>query len=588
MIKVRSEIINNEVDAMKWQEYVQRWKEFSNLDPTLHEQLTNASQEELEDAFGTNLSFGTAGMRGILGPGTNRMNVYTVRQATKGLAELIKEEGKEAMEAGVAIAYDPRHFSKEFAFEAARVLGYEGVKAYVYESLRPTPVLSFAIRHLNTRAGIMITASHNPKEYNGYKVYGSDGAQMPVDDAETLTNYIRQIDNPLTVDVADVEDLKANGLLTIIGDEVDQAYLDELKSVNINPEMIKEMGDKVNIVFTPIHGTGMYLGQKALEQAGFKNIHIVEEQANPDGDFSTVDSPNPENEDVFKLAQELGEKVQADILLATDPDADRLGAKVLTTDGDYQLLTGNQIGALMLHYIVQARKEQGDLPANSVVVKSMVSTDLADEILKAEDLEMVNVLTGFKFIAEKIQSYEETGDHTFLMGFEESYGYLVKPFVRDKDAIQALLILAELAAYYKQQGLTLADALDRLYETYGYFFEKTISIAFKGLEGPQKMKAIMTNIRQEGLTQIGDYKVTKAYDYLNRQLTLADGTVEELAEPASDALKYYLEDGSWVAFRPSGTEPLIKLYFGVRADSKEQVEQKATHIEEAIHQLVEA
>lgn len=573
---------------MEWQTQVEHWKQFPHLDSVLKESLNNASDEELEDAFGTHLSFGTAGMRGILGPGTNRMNIYTVRQATKGLAELIKEEGEDAKKAGVAIAYDPRHFSQEFAFEAARVLGHEGIKAYVYESLRPTPVLSFAVRHLNTRAGIMITASHNPKEYNGYKVYGSDGAQMPVEDAENLTKYIRQIEDPLTIDVADVEDLKEEGLLVMLGDEVDQAYLNELKSVSINPQMIEEMSDKVSIVFTPIHGTGMYLGKKALEQAGFTQLHIVEEQANPDGDFSTVASPNPENADVFQLAETLGKTVEADVLLATDPDADRVGAKVLTQNGDYQLLTGNQIGVLMLHYIVQARKEQGDLPANSVAVKSIVSTDLADEILKAEGLDMVSVLTGFKFIAEKIQSYEETGDHTFLMGFEESYGYLVKPFVRDKDAIQALLVLAELTAYYKQQGLTLADALESIYETYGHFVEKTISIAFKGLEGPQKMKNIMANIRQEGLTHIGQEKVTKTYDYLDRQLTLADGKVSQLTEPASDALKYYLEDGSWVAFRPSGTEPLIKLYFGVKGDTKAQVKQKAEHIEKAIRELVEA
>ncbi|MCW6675699.1 phospho-sugar mutase [Aerococcaceae bacterium NML171108] len=573
---------------MFWRETLEQWQTFEALDDTLKQELLAIEDEEvLKDAFGGQLSFGTAGMRGVLGVGPNRMNIYTIRQATEGLAQLILSQGEEAARRGVAIAYDSRHYSPEFAMEAALVLGKHGIKSYVYESLRPTPTLSFAVRHLKAAAGIMITASHNPSQYNGYKVYGADGGQMPPEDADNLTKFVRAVENPLTVEIGDKTELLGSGMIEIIGDNVDRAYLAEMKSVTINPELVAEMANQVNIVFSPLHGTGMYLGLKALNQAGFETIHVVEEQAKADGDFPTVSSPNPESSAVFDMAEQLGRKVHADILLATDPDADRLGAKVLTSKGDYQLLTGNQIAVLMLEYILNARKSLGQLPSNSVAVKSIVSTDLADALMAGYGLEMVEVLTGFKFIAEKIQQYEETGAHTFLMGFEESYGYLIKPFARDKDAIQALVVLAELTAFHKKAGRTLADALEEIYAKYGYFYEKTISIDFPGIAGQAKMAEIMESIRTEGVSSFSGLKVVKAADYLNGMLTLGDGKQVPLTYPVSDALKYTLEDGSWVAFRPSGTEPKIKLYLGTCGHSHQEVVEKAAGISSDIATLTQ-
>lgn len=571
---------------MNWRESYEQWLKFETLDASLKEELTLVEDESLlEDAFGASLSFGTAGMRGVLGAGPNRMNYYTIRQATEGLATLIEKNGEEAKRRGVAIAYDSRHFSPEFAMEAAMVLGKHGIKSYVYESLRPTPVLSFAVRYLKAFAGIMITASHNPAEYNGYKVYGSDGGQMPPEDADNLTTYVRNVENALEVEVGDKTELLGSGMIEIIGDRVDQAYLEEMKAVTVDATLVAEMADKVNIVFSPLHGTGMYLGMKALEQAGFNSIHVVEEQAKADGDFPTVESPNPESKEAFALAEQLGHNVEADILLATDPDADRLGAMIRDAEGSYQLLSGNQIAAIMLDYILNARQAKDDLPANGVAIKSIVSTNLADAIMKSYDLEMIEVLTGFKFIAEKIKQYEETGEHTFLMGFEESYGYLIQPFVRDKDAIQALVVLAELTAYHKKHGRTLGDALEEMYEKYGYFYEKTISVSFPGLSGQAQMKEIMQRIRTEGIDAMGGVKVKTGADYLNGTLTNIDGKQSTLAYPSSDALKYVLQDGSWVAFRPSGTEPKIKLYLGVQGASQAEVEEKAARLEAEIRDL---
>lgn len=569
-----------------WQEVFDHWKDTPNLDDKVKKQLDDMTREEIEDAFGAYLSFGTAGMRGILGAGTNRMNIYTVRQATEGLARLISDAGEEAKQRGVAIAHDPRHMSPEFAMETAAVLGRHGIKSYVYESLRPTPVLSFAVRELNAYAGVMITASHNPAAYNGYKVYGEDGGQMPPEDADKVTEYIRQITDPLSVEIADKDELIKEGTIEIIGDAVDKAYLENMKSVTIDQALVDEMGDQVKIVFSPLHGTGYYIGMKALDQAGFHDVIVVKEQADPDGDFPTVKSPNPESPAAFDLALEYGKKVEADILLATDPDADRLGAMIRTSGGDYQLLTGNQIAAIMLDYILNARQSKGDLPANSVAVKSIVSTNLANAITEGYGIGMVEVLTGFKFIAEKIKEYETKHNHTFIMGFEESYGYLVQPFARDKDAIQALVVLSELTAYHKKHGRTLGDALNAIYERFGYFEEKTISIDFPGLSGKEKMAQIMKTIRQEGLTEIGGVKVVHSADYLNGVQKDDKGNESALDYPASDALKYQLADKSWVAFRPSGTEPKIKLYLGVEGTSQAEVNEKAEKLEQAIRELV--
>ncbi|MBZ6527080.1 phospho-sugar mutase [Aerococcaceae bacterium DSM 111021] len=572
---------------MSWEAMYQLWENHESLDKELKKELGQLSREDTEDAFGANLSFGTAGMRGVLGPGTNRMNIYTIRQATEGLAKLIEDAGEAAKKRGVAIAYDSRHYSPEFAMEAAMVLGQHGIKSYVYESLRPTPVLSFAVRHLNTYAGIMITASHNPAEYNGYKVYGEDGGQMPPEDADKLTEYVRAIDNPLEVVVGDKTDLLGSGTIEIIGERIDHAYLEEMKSVTVDLDLVESMKDDVNIVFTPLHGTGLMIGMKALEQIGFNNIQVVKSQADSDGDFPTVKSPNPESADAFVEAEELGRSIDADILLATDPDADRLGAMIRVADGSYQLLTGNQIASIMLDYILNARREKGELPENGVAVKSIVSTDLADAIIESYGLEMVEVLTGFKFIAEKIKEYEETNEHTFLMGFEESYGYLVQPFVRDKDAIQALVILAELTAFHKKAGRTLGDALEEIYDKHGYFVEKTISVSFPGLSGKEKMANIMSQVRENAPSELGGISIKKAADYLEGTVKYAEGKATRLDYPSSDALKYTLEDGSWVAFRPSGTEPKIKLYLGVRGDNREEVDQKAFAIEADMRKLTE-
>ena len=512
-------------------------------------------------------------MRGIVGPGINRMNIYTVRQATEGLARLIETYGEEAKKRGVAIAHDSRHFSPEFALESAKVLVKHGIKAYVFEDLRPTPELSYAVRHLHTFAGIMITASHNPAAYNGYKVYGEDGGQMPPKDADALTEFVRQVENPLAVDVVTKEELEQSALFEWIGEAVDAAYLEEIKSVSVNPALLSNTKD-LSVVYTPLHGTGLMLTKRALDQAGFTGLHVVSEQATPDGDFTTVKYPNPEEAGAFEYAIRLGEETKADVLLATDPDADRMGAAVRQPDGTYQVITGNQIAAILLDYLLFAHQKAGTLPANAAAVKSIVSSELPTVIAEHYGAKMVNVLTGFKFIAEQIKKYEETNAHTFMFGFEESYGYLVQPFVRDKDAIQAVLLLTEVAAHFKSEGKTLYDGLQALYEKYGYFLEKTISVTVQGLEGPAKIKALLDGLRKEVPSNFGGIKVALAQDFAVNQQVDAQGVVSEIGLPTSNVLKYILEDGSWIAVRPSGTEPKIKFYMGVKAATQEEAEEK--------------
>ena len=558
---------------MSWQDIALKWEKFEGLEDYLKTQLENFSEKEKEEAFYAPLEFGTAGMRGIVGPGINRMNIYTVRQATEGLARLIETYGEEAKKRGVAIAHDSRHFSPEFALESAKVLVKHGIKAYVFEDLRPTPELSYAVRHLHTFAGIMITASHNPAAYNGYKVYGEDGGQMPPKDADALTEYVRQVENPLAVDVVTKEELEQSALFEWIGEAVDAAYLEEIKSVSVNPALLSNTKD-LSVVYTPLHGTGLMLTKRALDQAGFTGLHVVSEQATPDGDFTTVKSPNPEEAGAFEYAIRLGEETKADVLLATDPDADRMGAAVRQPDGTYQVITGNQIAAILLDYLLFAHQKAGTLPANAAAVKSIVSSELPTVIAEHYGAKMVNVLTGFKFIAEQIKNYEETNAHTFMFGFEESYGYLVQPFVRDKDAIQAVLLLTEVAAHFKSEGKTLYDGLQALYEKYGYFLEKTISVTVQGLEGPAKIKALLDGLRKEVPSNFGGIKVALAQDFAVNQQVDAEGIVSEIGLPTSNVLKYILEDGSWIAVRPSGTEPKIKFYMGVKAATQEEAEEK--------------
>lgn len=571
---------------MSYQENYQKWLDFAELPDYLRQDLENMDEKTKEDAFYTNLEFGTAGMRGLIGAGTNRINIYVVRQATEGLARLIESKGGNEKERGVAIAYDSRHFSPEFAFESAAVLAKHGIKSYVFESLRPTPELSFAVRHLNCFAGIMITASHNPAPFNGYKVYGEDGGQMPPHDADALTTYIRAIENPFAVEVADVEAEKAAGLIEVIGEAVDTEYLKEVKDVNINPALIEEFGKDMKIVYTPLHGTGEMLARRALAQAGFDSVQVVEAQATPDPDFSTVKSPNPESQAAFALAEELGRQVGADVLVATDPDADRVGVEVLQKDGSYLNLSGNQIGAIMAKYILEAHKNAGTLPENAALCKSIVSTDLVTKIAESYGATMFNVLTGFKFIAEKIQEFEEKHNHTYMMGFEESFGYLIKPFVRDKDAIQAVLVVAELAAYYRSRGLTLADGIEEIYKEYGYYAEKTISVTLSGVDGAEQIKAIMAKFRNNAPKEWNATTITVVEDFKSQTSTAADGTVTALTTPPSDVLKYTLADGSWIAVRPSGTEPKIKFYIAVVGESNEESQAKIANIEAEINAFV--
>lgn len=574
---------------MSWEQVYEKWINEENIPENLKKELKDLKEdpEKCEDAFYAPLEFGTAGMRGILGAGINRMNIFTIRQATEGLARFMDAQDAETKRRGVAIAYDSRHMSPEFAMEAAKTLAKHDIPAFVFESLRPTPELSFAVRHLNAFTGIMITASHNPAAYNGYKVYGADGGQMPPADADALTRYVREVENPLKVEVLSENEAKTSDLITIIGDEVDNAYLKEIKAVTIDQALIDEMGKELKLVYTPLHGTGTMLGEKALRQAGFEKFVLVPEQAIADPDFTTVKSPNPEEHSAFEYAIRLGEKEDADLLIATDPDADRLGAAVRLPDGSYQVLTGNQLGAIMIQYILDARQKAGTLPENAVVLKSIVSSELATAVAEKYNTKMVDVLTGFKFIAEKIEQYEEDHSQTFMFGFEESYGYLIKSFVRDKDAIQALVLLAEVAAFYKKQGKTLYDGLQNIFAEYGYFEEKTISVTLSGIEGSAKIQALMKKFRDEAPSSFAGINVVQTEDFKALTRTFVDGRQEKLSTPPSDVLKYFLEDGSWIAIRPSGTEPKIKFYLATKALSKAEADQKILDFEAAVNALTE-
>ncbi|MCD0060585.1 phospho-sugar mutase, partial [Streptococcus agalactiae] len=564
---------------MTYTENFQKWLDFEQLPDYLRQELLSMDEKTKEDAFYTNLEFGTAGMRGYIGAGTNRINIYVVRQATEGLAKLIETKGEEAKKRGVAIAYDSRHFSPEFAFESAQVLAQHGIKSYVFEALRPTPELSFAVRHLNAYAGIMVTASHNPAPFNGYKVYGQDGGQLPPADADALTDFIRAIENPFAVELADLDESKSAGLIQVIGEDVDIEYLREVKDVNINQDLINNFGKDMKIVYTPLHGTGEMLTRRALAQAGFESVVVVESQAKADPDFSTVKSPNPESQAAFALAEELGREVDADVLVATDPDADRLGVEIRQPDGSYKNLSGNQIGAIIAKYILEAHKTAGTLPENAALAKSIVSTELVTKIAESYGATMFNVLTGFKFIAEKIQEFEEKHNHTYMFGFEESFGYLIKPFVRDKDAIQAVLLVAEIAAYYRSRGLTLADGIDEIYKEYGYFAEKTISVTLSGVDGAAEIKKIMDKFRENGPKQFNNTDIVLLEDFQKQTATKNDGTISNLTTPPSNVLKYTLADDSWIAVRPSGTEPKIKFYIATVGNDLADAETKIANIE---------
>ncbi len=564
---------------MDFEKVYEQWKSFDGLDGYLKDELVKieGNREEIEDRFYKTLEFGTAGLRGVLGAGTNRMNVFTVRQATAGLAEYIKKTGH--TERGVVIAYDSRHFSPEFALEAAKVLCANNIKVYLFESLRPTPELSFSVRHLHCIAGIVITASHNPAKYNGYKVYGEDGGQMPLDAANAVTEEIRKTDMLTGPSVMDEKEALSKGLLTYIGEDVDRKYLESVFARRVNPEAVAEVADSFSIVYTPFHGSGNKLVQRILRMSGLKNLYVVREQEGPDGDFPTVKSPNPEDKEGFKLAIELAKKNNTDLIIGTDPDSDRVGIIVRDSDGEYVNFTGNQTGALLTDYILSQYTEKKTMPKNPVVIKTVVTTEMIRAITAYYGVEMIEVLTGFKFIGEKIKEFEADNSHSFVFGFEESYGYLSGTYARDKDAVVASMLIVEMAAWYKKQGMTLYDAMQKLYKKYGWYSEGVISIVEEGIEGPAKIAAMINKIRTDCPKEIAGLSVDAVRDYSTGIITRRDGSCGETKQPKNNMLYLELENGAgWLAVRPSGTEPKLKLYFGLREDDKEAAEAKLAEL----------
>lgn len=532
------------------------------------------NEKEIEDRFYKDLEFGTGGLRGIIGAGTNRMNIYTVRRATQGLCNYILKFGKESKDRGVAIAYDSRNKSREFSEEVCRVLAGNGIKAYLFDSLRPTPQLSFAVRTLNCISGIVITASHNPPEYNGYKVYWEDGGQV-VYHADEIIKEVNAIDNFEDIKVLAFEEGKNLGLIEILGEEIDKLYIDRLKEEVINKECIEKLGEDFKIIYTPIHGTGNIPVRRVLKEIGFKHVLVVKEQEMPDGAFPTVKYPNPEEREVFEIAIELGKKENADIIMGTDPDADRVGVVVKNNQGEYITLNGNQIGCLLTEYILSQSKEKNILPSNGAIIKTIVTSPMAKNIGENYGVEVIDVLTGFKYIGEKILEFEKNNNYEYIFGFEESYGFLKGDYVRDKDAVNACMIIAEMAAFYKSIGLTLYQALIKLYDKYGYYKEDLYSLTMKGKEGLEKIKDTLTKFRENTPRSFNGIKVVDFIDYKSSEaINLLTNEKRKINLPKSDVLYFTLEDESWIAVRPSGTEPKVKFYFGVKGLSFHEVDFK--------------
>ena len=561
---------------MKYQQTVEKWLAFETLESELKDQLSAIAQNEkaLEDAFYKDLEFGTGGMRGEIGAGTNRMNTYTVRKASQGVADYVKAAGTEAMKKGIVIAYDSRRKSPEFAQEAASTFAKNGIQAYVYSEPRTTPQLSFSVRELGAFMGIVVTASHNPPEYNGYKVYGEDGAQLNLEDAESVISFVKQVGDELAVSAGNYDELVECGMIRVVGHELDEAYIENVESIQHYRESARK--ENLNVVFSPLHGASGSTVRKLMTSTGYTNFTYVEEQMKPDGDFPTLKSPNPEEPGAFELAVKRGKESAADLLITADPDGDRVGVAV-KKDDEYILLTGNQTGAVLIEYLLTQLKEKGIMPANGRVFKTIVTSDLGRVIAEFHGASTEDVLTGFKFIGEKIQQYNETKEFQFLFGYEESYGYLIKPFARDKDAIQAVLAITEAAAFYKMQGKSLLDVLHDLYERHGFYFEGLVSVTKKGADGARAIKGLLTNLRENPLTEVAGIAISSQEDYLAQSRTFVDGRSDEkLILPKADVLKYFLADGSWVCVRPSGTEPKIKYYIGVtsptEADSKAKLE----------------
>lgn len=567
----------NVANGLGWccmKELYTKWKAIDLSENLLEELYAIAGNEkEIEDRFYQYVSFGTGGMRGVLGAGTNRMNIYTIRRVSEGLARYIESNGEEAKKRGVVLAYDTRHFSQEFAVETASVLGAHGITTYIYKESRPTPQLSFTVRELNAFAGVVITASHNPKQYNGFKVYGEDGAQLVPTGAQQIIDHMDQIDDIFDIANVEIDALVSQGLVHWILEELDEKYLANLLTLKENSQIDSEM----KIVYTPLHGAGLVPVTEGLKKFGFSNVHLVEEQAVQDGAFPTVGYPNPEEPAAFQMAMELGEQVGADLLLATDPDADRLGVAVRKGEV-YELLTGNQLGALLLHYILQTNLQNGSLPSNGVLIKTIVTAELGAKIAAHYNIETVNTLTGFKYIAEKIEEFEKSSERTYLFGYEESYGYLIKTFVRDKDAVQIALKVAEMAAHYATKGQTLLSVLNDLFNEFGYHKEALVSKTFEGKDGQAQMAAILNNLRENVPSEISGIPVARVEDYLTSVATIADGSTWDITLPKENVIKIILANESWIAIRPSGTEPKCKYYVGVVAESEEE----ASHLLEEI------
>ncbi|MGM7719642.1 phospho-sugar mutase [Metabacillus sp. Hm71] len=574
---------------MTWQEQLNKWLTFEHLDNELKEALfmMKDNEKELEDAFYKSLEFGTGGMRGEIGPGTNRINKYMIRKATSGLAGYIEDSGAIAKKRGVVVAYDSRHKSSEFALEVAKVLGKHDIKTYIFKELCPTPVLSFAVRYLNAFAGIVITASHNPPEYNGYKVYGEDGGQIPPNAAAKIISFVQTVENELTVPVLEVNELLNRNLLTYIGEEIEQSYIQQLKTIQLNRDIVRKIEKDLKIVFTPLHGTSNKLIRAGLNAFGFTNVFVVKEQELPDPNFSTVASPNPEEHAALDLAIKYGKEIDADLIMGTDPDADRLGVAVKDENGEYVVLTGNHLGALMLHYLLSQKKEKGQLPKNSVVLKTIVTSEIGRAIADHFNIETIDTLTGFKFIGEKINEFNQTGEYQFQFGYEESYGYLIGDFVRDKDAVQSAVFIAEVAAYYKKKGKSLYEGLREIFETYGFYKESLQSLTLKGKDGAEQIANILSSFRSNPPKEVAGVKIVTIEDYQSSKKTIVQtNTIEKIQLPKSNVLKFHLEDDSWFTVRPSGTEPKVKFYFAIKGHSLTNSENKLSTLETNVMSLV--
>lgn len=566
----------------------QNWQKAPNMPDYLKEELTKLGKNSkwVSDAFGQDINFGTAGMRGQLEPGTNRINLFTIGRVTEGLARLIDENGSAAQKRGVVISFDSRYHSREFAEHAARVLGKHHIRVYLFDDLRPTPELSFAVRYLHTFAGINITASHNAKQYNGYKVYGEDGAQMGPEDAARVFEYTQKVEDIFAVKAAPVEILRANGNLQLIGEDIDEAYLAELKKVNVNKELIKANAKQLTIIYTPLHGTGKMLYERAFKQNGFTNIVPVPSQSILDPEFPTTKKPNPEYRDVFDPGIKLANEKNADLIIATDPDADRMGACVRTKKGGFQVLTGNQIATLMIYYLLVNLKNRGKLSSDYELVTSIVSSSMPIKIAQDFGIKTKSVLTGFKFIGEEIDRMNKEHDGKFLMGFEESYGYLFKPFARDKDAMQGAIMFGEVASYYASRKMTVLDGLTEIWQKYGTSYEITRAIEMPGIGGQKKMADLMEKLRSEHLNTVAGVRVVKIQDFL-KQEEVANGKTKTISGlPKSNVLKFYLADETWLALRPSGTEPVIKAYVGVNKPTIMAAEQSAEDYQAALAKLL--